>query len=179
MKLIERSDYLNKIINVIGTPDIKVITGVRRSGKSKLLEAFNGYILANNNDANIIHINFNLPEFDELTEYRHLYNYINKQYKDGMDNFVMIDEIQMCTDFEKAINGLHASELLRLKFIRFPLPNILSTLTAPICMTHLINISLKAVCPVRIYIRITKQNTTILKRFSIHSLLEIYVQNIK
>lgn len=110
MKLIERSDYLNKIINVIGTPDIKVITGVRRSGKSKLLEAFKGYILANNNDANIIHINFNLPEFDELTEYRHLYNYINKQYKDGMDNFVMIDEIQMCTDFEKAINGLHASE---------------------------------------------------------------------
>ena len=110
MKLIESSDNLNKIINVIGTPDIKVITGVRRSGKSKLLEAFKGYILANNNDANIIHINFNLPEFDELTEYRHLYNYINKQYKDGMDNFVMIDEIQMCTDFEKAINGLHASE---------------------------------------------------------------------
>lgn len=110
MKLIERSDYLNKIINVIGTPDIKVITGVRRSGKSKLLEAFKEYILTNNNDANIIHINFNLPEFEELTEYRHLYDYINQQYKDGIDNFVMIDEIQMCNDFEKAINGLHASE---------------------------------------------------------------------
>ena len=48
MKLIERSFYLKKLINVIGTPDIKVITGVRRSGKSKLLEAFRAYIEAEN-----------------------------------------------------------------------------------------------------------------------------------
>ena len=47
MKLIERKDYLEKVINVIGTPDIKVITGVRRSGKSKLLEAFKSYVNAN------------------------------------------------------------------------------------------------------------------------------------
>ena len=45
MKLIEREDYLNKLINVIGTPDIKVITGIRRSGKSKLLEQFRNYII--------------------------------------------------------------------------------------------------------------------------------------
>ena len=44
MKLIARNHYLEKLINVIGTPDIKVITGVRRSGKSKLLEAFKNYI---------------------------------------------------------------------------------------------------------------------------------------
>ena len=48
MKLIERSFYLNKLINVVGTPDIKVITGVRRSGKSKLLEAFRAYIESEN-----------------------------------------------------------------------------------------------------------------------------------
>lgn len=110
MKLIERKDYLNKIINAVGTPDIKVITGVRRSGKSKLLEAFKSYVSANIPNANIIHINFNLPEYDDLTEYRPLYDHINSKYKEGVENFVLIDEIQMCSGFEKAINGLHASE---------------------------------------------------------------------
>lgn len=110
MKLIERTDYLNKVINVIGTPDIKVITGVRRSGKSKLLEAFQKHIMDNYPEANIIHINFNLPEYEEYTEYRPLYDHINSLYKEGVENFVLIDEIQMCNDFEKAINGLHASE---------------------------------------------------------------------
>ncbi len=110
MKLIERKTYLDKIIGVIGTPDIKVITGVRRSGKSKLLEAFKSYITTNVSDTNIIHINFNLPDFDELTEYRPLYDYINAAYKEDCKNFVLIDEIQMCNNFEKAINGLHAQE---------------------------------------------------------------------
>ena len=58
MKLIERRQYLDKLINVLGTPDIKVITGVRRSGKSKLLEAFRAYIESENPDCNIIQINF-------------------------------------------------------------------------------------------------------------------------
>ena len=110
MKLIERKDYLDKIINAMGTPDIKVITGVRRSGKSKLLEAFKDYVFEHNENANIIHVNFNLIEFEELTDYRPLYDYINAHYSKGRENYVLIDEIQMCKDFEKAINSLHASE---------------------------------------------------------------------
>ena len=74
MKLIERRMYLDKIISVMGTPDIKVITGVRRCGKSKLLEAFKSYIEKEFPDSNIIHINFNLPEFDYLLKYRPLYD---------------------------------------------------------------------------------------------------------
>ena len=110
MKLINRNQYLEKMIRVIGTPDIKVITGVRRSGKSKLLEAFKDYIETEYTDYNIIHINFNLPEFDYLLEYKPLYEYIKSQYSKGKQNFVLIDEVQMCQDFEKAINGLHATE---------------------------------------------------------------------
>ncbi|MBE5774760.1 MAG: ATP-binding protein [Clostridiales bacterium] len=110
MKLITRSRYLEKLINVIGTPDIKVITGVRRSGKSKLLEAFREHIEKNIPDHNIIQINFNLPEYDHLLEYRALYDHINSQYIPGRENFVLIDEVQMCAGFERAVNGLHASE---------------------------------------------------------------------
>ena len=110
MKLIQRKQYLEKLINVMGTPDIKVITGVRRSGKSKLLEAFKSYILENNENANMIHINFNLPEYDHLIEYKALYDYVNSQYQENKDNFVFIDEVQMCNGFEKAINGLHVTE---------------------------------------------------------------------
>lgn len=110
MKLIERKYYLDKMINAIGTPDIKVITGVRRCGKSKLLDAFKDYIEENILDYNIIHINFNLPEYEYLLAYRPLYDYVNSQYVKGKENFVLIDEVQMCSDFEKAINGLHAME---------------------------------------------------------------------
>ena len=110
MKLIERKRYLDKMISVIGTPDIKVITGVRRCGKSKLLEAFKEYIESETENCNIIHINFNLPEFEQLLEYHPLYDYISSKYVKGKTNFVLIDEVQMCAGFEKAINGLHAEE---------------------------------------------------------------------
>lgn len=110
MKLIERKQYLDKLINVIGTPDIKIITGVRRSGKSKLLEAFKDYVEAEVSDCNIVHINFNLPEYDHLLACRPLYDYVKAQYIKGKQNFVLIDEVQMCVDFEKAINGLYATE---------------------------------------------------------------------
>ncbi len=110
MKLINRKEYLNKMINVIGTPDVKVLTGIRRSGKSKLLEAFKQYINQNIKNSNIIHINFNIPIYETLMEYHELYNYIETKYNPSKRNFILIDEIQMCEGFEKAINGLHALE---------------------------------------------------------------------
>ena len=110
MRLIERDFYLNKLKEVMGTPDIKVITGVRRSGKSKLLESFMTYVRANDPDANIIHINFNLNSYESLAEYHALNHYIESAYIADKNNFVFIDEVQMCEGFEKAINSLHASE---------------------------------------------------------------------
>ena len=110
MKLINREKYLNSLINVIGTPDIKVLTGIRRSGKSKLLEAFKQYITQNIENTNIIHINFNIPIYENLMEYHKLYNYIEEKYDENKKNFILIEEIQMCDGFERAINGLHALE---------------------------------------------------------------------
>lgn len=111
MKLIERKQYLEKMISVIGTPDIKVITGVRRSGKSKLLEAFKAYVQNSIADANIIHINYNLSKYDNLKNYKDLNEYIDSKYMEGKENFVLIDEVQMCNDFELCINNLHATEM--------------------------------------------------------------------
>lgn len=51
-----------------------------------------------------------MPEYDELLTYKKLYEYVNEQYDGTKQNFILIDEVQMCTDFEKAINGFHASE---------------------------------------------------------------------
>ena len=65
MKLILRDTYLNELSELIDTPDIKIITGIRRSGKSKLLEALKEHISASDPSANIIHINFNLTEFED------------------------------------------------------------------------------------------------------------------
>ena len=110
MRLIERDFYLNKLKDVMGTPDIKVITGVRRSGKSKLLESFMAYVWENEPEVNIIHVNFNLNAYENLTEYHVLHDYIENAYLPDKNNFVFIDEVQMCSGFEKAINSLHASE---------------------------------------------------------------------
>lgn len=109
MKLIKR-EYLQDLIELVGTPDIKVITGVRRSGKSKLLEMFKSYIIENIENYNIIDINFNLVKFDNLRDYMALNNYIEENYIEGKINFVLIDEVQMCKDFERTINSIHTEE---------------------------------------------------------------------
>ncbi len=95
---------------MIGTPDIKVITGVRRSGKSKLLESFKQYVLKSIPQSNVIHINFNLVKFEYLKDYHSLYQYIDNAYVEGKSNFVLIDEVQLCPNFELTINSLHAEE---------------------------------------------------------------------
>ena len=91
MKLIKR-EYLQDLIELVGTPDIKVITGVRRSGKSKLLEMFKSYIIENIENYNIIDINFNLVKFDNLRDYMALNNYIEENYK--VYKYVNVNDIK-------------------------------------------------------------------------------------
>ena len=110
MKLIERDFYLDKLKTVTGTPDIKVKTGVRRSGKSKLMDAFIEWIKKTDNNANIIHINYNLFEFDSIKTAQSLNSYVEERYQKNNINYLLIDEVQLCTDFEKVINSFHASE---------------------------------------------------------------------
>lgn len=110
MKVLERQDFLQKLINTIYTPDIKVITGIRRSGKSKLLELFIEYLKNQFPDANIIHINYNLFQFSTLKNAAALNEYVENLYAPNKENFLLVDEVQLCKDFEHAVNSFHASE---------------------------------------------------------------------
>ena len=137
MKLIERTDYLNRLKRLKGTPDIKIITGIRRSGKSELLRAYRTYLentysnqssklyasakhaqLPNalqqqnnldNQQLNIINIDFNNLNYENLKNYKSLFEYVESRYIPGAYNVLMIDEVQLCPKFELAINSLHNS----------------------------------------------------------------------
>ena len=101
--------YLDEIIGTMGTEDIKVITGVRRSGKSVLLDDLRKYIQKNIEDANIISFDLSSLKCEKLREYHALNDYVEERYVDGKKNFLLIDEVQMCDGFELVLNSLHAS----------------------------------------------------------------------
>ena len=95
---------------MVNTPDIKIITGVRRCGKSKLLGAFSDYVLKTDVTANIIYIDLTKIKFEHLKEYHALNDYIEERYCNGVNNYLMIDEVQLCNNFELTINSLHSEE---------------------------------------------------------------------
>ena len=68
---------------------------------------------ANLSNSNVIHINYNLDEFENLLEYHALLAYVKEHRVSGKQNFLLIDEVQMCDGFERAINSLHASGAVR------------------------------------------------------------------
>lgn len=109
MKVIERTDYLNRLIDLKGTPDIKIITGIRRSGKSKLMESYINYLKVNDKSANIIFVDFFNLKYEEIMEYHKLHDYVESCYVTGKNNYLFIDEVQLCENFEKAINSLYTS----------------------------------------------------------------------
>ena len=108
MKIIERKEYLDRLIRLKDTPDIKIITGLRRSGKSELVRAYME-LIRTNEDTNIIYVDFADLKFDDLKTYKELYNFCEGQYIDGKTNVIVVDEVQMCEKFELAINSLYNS----------------------------------------------------------------------
>ena len=108
MKTITRTKYLNRIIQLNGTPDIKIITGIRRSGKSKLMQAYMEYLRDHFENINIIFIDYMDLAYEKIKEYHALHAYVEGQYQEGKTNYLFVDEVQMCPDFELAINSLYS-----------------------------------------------------------------------
>ena len=105
--MIIREKYLNKLIDTKDTEFIKVITGVRRSGKSMLLLMYKDYLINNGvKEKNIIHINFESTIYDDIKDYKELYNYIKNKLSEGK-NYILLDEVQNVIKWQKAINSLN------------------------------------------------------------------------
>lgn len=100
-----RENYLKKMVDAKDIEFIKVITGVRRSGKSTLLLMFKDYLLNNNvNEDNIIYINFESAKYDDIKNYKDLYNYVKDKIKEERI-YLLLDEVQNVESWEKAINS--------------------------------------------------------------------------
>ena len=105
--MIIREKYLNTLIDAKDTEFIKVITGVRRSGKSTLLLMYKEYLLNNNiSEDRIIHINFESAKYDYIKDYKNLYKEIkNKISKEK--TYILLDEVQNVNEWERAVNSLN------------------------------------------------------------------------
>ena len=112
MKIIVRERYLERIKALKDTPDIKIITGIRRSGKSNLMQAYINYLKSDFEDVNIIFIDFMDLEFEEIKEYHALHKYVEDRYDKEKQNYLFVDEVQLCPNFELAINSLYSNRQL-------------------------------------------------------------------
>ncbi len=109
MLVIRTKEYLNKLIQWKDEQVIKVVTGIRRCGKSTLLMQYQEYLkTAGIGVDQIIAVNFEELEYEDLCDYRKLYEYIKEKLLPDKTTYIFLDEIQKVPDFEKAVDSLYA-----------------------------------------------------------------------
>ena len=106
--MVIRKEYLEELIKWKDENVIKVVTGIRRCGKSTLLTQYQDYLLKSGiGDNQIISINFEELEYEELCDYKKLYAYIKERLQDEKTTYIFLDEIQKVPNFEKAVDSLY------------------------------------------------------------------------
>ena len=109
--MIDRSEYLDLLKRFKDKDLIKVITGLRRCGKSTLLEIYKTYLLENGiNEDQIISINLEDLKYNFIRDYMSLYNYINENLNSKKKNYIFIDEVQKIEEFQKAVDSLYINK---------------------------------------------------------------------
>lgn len=109
--LIQRTEYLKKLIAFKDKHLIKVVTGIRRCGKSTLLEIYQKWLREQGvNDSQIISINFEDIDYEELTDYKRLYTYIKERLTEGSMTYIFLDEVQNVDNFAKVADSLYIKE---------------------------------------------------------------------
>ena len=109
--MVIRQEYLNKLISWKDENVIKVVTGIRRCGKSTLLQQYQSYLKDNGiADEQIISLNFEELENESLLDYRALYDYIKEKLNKDKPTYIFLDEVQNVPCFEKAIDSLYVKK---------------------------------------------------------------------
>jgi len=141
-KIIERKEYISKLLSYKDKDIIKVITGFRRSGKSTLLELFKNKLLEFEVTSSQIHFyNFELPENYLNKTWNELYFEIKSKVNEDRINYIFFDEIQNIPEFEKLVDGLFANENMDI-YITGSNANLLSSELATLLSGRYIEISI-------------------------------------
>jgi predicted AAA+ superfamily ATPase len=108
ISLVQRKEYLDQLINWRDEQVIKVVTGIRRCGKSTLLLQFQQWLKENGvTDEQIVSVNFEELEYEELLDYKKLYQYLKERLVSGKTTYIFLDEIQKVSSFEKVVDSLY------------------------------------------------------------------------
>lgn len=106
--MVQRKEYLDQLINWKDEQVIKVVTGIRRCGKSTLLLQFQQWLKENGvTDEQIASVNFEELEYEELLDYKKLYQYLKERLVSGKTTYIFLDEIQKVSSFEKVVDSLY------------------------------------------------------------------------
>lgn len=105
--LLQRREYLNKLIALRDKQLIKIVTGIRRCGKSTLLELYQDWLKQQGvEERQIISVNFEDIDYEELTDYKKLYSYLKERLVPGKMTYIFLDEIQHVEDFPRVVDSL-------------------------------------------------------------------------
>ena len=109
--MVQRNEYLEQLKKWKDDQVIKVVTGIRRCGKSTLLKMYQDYLKTQDvSDDQIISINFEELEYEELLNYKALYNYVKERLHKTKPTYIFLDEIQQVEDFQKAVDSLYVKQ---------------------------------------------------------------------
>ncbi len=110
-KRIERPEYLEQLIRFREKEVIKVVTGIRRCGKSTLFDLYCEYLVQDGvSKDQIIRVNMEDPDYHDIRDYMQLYDWIRQQMHSEKMNYILIDEVQNVPEFQKAVDGLYIKE---------------------------------------------------------------------
>jgi hypothetical protein len=105
--MVERKHYMDKLKKLRDKKIIKVLTGIRRCGKSTLLMMFRDYLKESGvEDNQIVSINFEDIAFEDLLDYRKLHDYVSERIVSSKTTYVFLDEVQNVSEFQKAVDSL-------------------------------------------------------------------------